>query len=130
MSDSTKQSILVIEDHADTQDIIRARLKKRGYIPIISSNATEGMEIARGREAISLILMDIELPGKNGIDATKELKLDPSTKSIPIIAVSANIDYRDKARLDDAGFDAYCLKPIDYDRLFRTITGFLRQKAS
>ena len=129
MSDSAKQSILVIEDHPDTQDIIRARLKKRGYIPVISGDATEGMEIARSDLGVSLILMDLELPGISGIDATKELKSDQTTKNIPIIAVSANIDYRDKTQLDDAGFDGYCLKPIDYDRLFRTITGFLRQKA-
>jgi CheY-like chemotaxis protein len=122
-------NVLVIEDHVDTQRILKVRLKKRGYRPFIAGSAEEGLAIARSFETINIILMDLELPGKNGRDATRELKQDERTKHIPVIAVSSNIDYRKKDELDEIGFDALCLKPIDFDRLFRTIMSLGQQQS-
>ena len=126
---TSQLKVLVIEDDIDTQTILGTRLKKRGYTHLAAYDAKEGLRIAQ-EEDVYAILMDLDLPAIDGYEATKQLKDNPQTKHIPVIAVSANIDYRDKGRLDEVGFESYCLKPIDYHRLFRIMTSFAQRKAA
>ena len=123
-----KPLILLIEDEANTQDIISRKLQKRGYDTQAFGNGQDALDWVTNGGKPDVVLMDIELPGINGIETTKYLRTIDSIASTPIIAVSANIDYRQKADLDQAGFDMYCLKPLDYDKLFRMITSCLQKR--
>lgn len=120
--------VLVFEDEENNQNIIMRRLMKRGYESLLATNGAEGLELAEKAERIDIILMDFQMPGENGIEITRKLKANPKLADIPVIAVSANIDYKIKNELDDVGFDGYCLKPIDFDKLFRMMLGLLRAR--
>lgn len=122
-----ERSVLVIEDDRETRELIVRKLTKRGFKTHTAETADEGIDYAKKEKSIGIILLDIALPDQSGIDTASSLKKHPETKHLPIIAVSGYIDYRNIKKLEHAGFDTYCLKPIDFDRLFRTITGFFRQ---
>ena len=131
MTAEKKYEILVFEDNPENQDIMQRRLKKRGYIVHIACDGDAGLSILeKSYEDISLILMDIEMPGMNGIEVTKVIKKNESYRHIPVIAVSANIDYREKQTLNEIGFQDTFLKPVDFTRLFRSINNILLTSAS
>jgi CheY-like chemotaxis protein len=86
-------------------------LQVKGYRTIESETAEEGLELARG-QAPALILMDIQLPGIDGITAMKQLKADPQTAKIPIIAITASAMTHNRTTMLAEGFDGYQTKPI------------------
>jgi two-component system cell cycle response regulator DivK len=108
--------ILVVEDNQMNAKLLRDVLGSRGYEVAESTTAEEGLEIARSRIP-ALILMDIQLPGMNGIAALRELKKDASTESIPVIAVTASVMPMERNEILDAGFDGYQAKPISVKEL-------------
>lgn len=119
--------ILLVEDNPDHAQVMTRKLKRRGFELFVAQNGQEALTMAVSEPTPHVILMDFDLPGDfNGIETTKKLKQLPQVSVIPVIAVSANIDYRAKSELDDAGFFNYCLKPVDYDKLFRLLTLALR----
>jgi two-component system, cell cycle response regulator DivK len=99
-------------------------LQAGGYNVIQAFCAEDAIKRAE-REKPSLILMDISLPGMDGLTATKVLKGNPSTAPIPIVALTAHAMKDDKARADAAGCDAYILKPIDTMRFYRILADIL-----
>jgi two-component system cell cycle response regulator DivK len=103
--------ILIVEDNDKNLKLLRDVLGAKGYTTIESITAEEGIELARQQHP-DLILMDIELPGIDGITAFKQLRADPVTQSIPIVAVTASVMPTDRRRILGAGFDAYITKPI------------------
>jgi CheY-like chemotaxis protein len=103
--------ILIIEDNEKNRKLVRDVLQVKGYRTIESETAEVGLELARG-EAPALILMDIQLPGMDGITAMKQLKTEPNTQNIPIIAITASAMTNNRTAMLTEGFDGYQTKPI------------------
>ena len=103
--------ILIIEDNEKNRRLCRDVLQVKGYKTIESETAEEGLKLALD-QAPALILMDIQLPGMDGITAMKQLKADPNTQSIPIIAITASAMTNNRTTMLAEGFDGYQTKPI------------------
>ena len=103
--------ILIIEDNEKNRRLCRDVLQVKGYKTIESETAEEGVKLAL-EQAPSLILMDIQLPGMDGITAMKQLKADPNTQNIPIIAITASAMTNNRTTMLAEGFDGYQTKPI------------------
>jgi len=103
--------ILIIEDNEKNRKLCRDVLQVKGYRTIESETAEEGIDLAYSEEP-ALILMDIQLPGMDGIAAMKKLKADANTRSIPIIAITASAMTNNRQAMLAEGFDGYQTKPI------------------
>ena len=103
--------ILIVEDNEKNRKLCRDVLQVKGYRTIESETAEEGLDLARS-DSPDLILMDIQLPGMDGITAMKQLKADGETKSIPIIAITASAMTNNRTSMLAEGFDGYQTKPI------------------
>lgn len=103
--------ILIIEDNDKNLKLLRDVLQVKGYETIEATTAEEGLPLARAQRP-ALVLMDIQLPGMDGITAFRRLRSEPITGQIPVIAVTASAMTLDKAKIMQAGFDGYQPKPI------------------
>ncbi len=104
--------ILIVEDNEKNRKLVRDVLQFKGFATLEASSAEEGMRLARDRHP-DLILLDIQLPGIDGIEALQKLRADPATAPIPVIAVTASAMAHDQSRIMEAGFDDYQRKPLD-----------------
>ena len=116
--------ILVIEDNPANMKLASSLLRTKGYQVLEASNASSGIILAE-QQLPDLILMDIQLPGMNGLTATGLLKSKPETKGIPIIALTAFAMRGDEERMLAAGCDGYIAKPIRYKEFLAMIETFL-----
>ena len=103
--------ILIIEDNEKNLKLVRDVLQFHGYRIVEAMTAEEGLEIARVQQP-ALVLMDIQLPGMDGITALRHLRADPLTQKIPVMAVTASAMARDRQQIMAAGFNGYTAKPI------------------
>ncbi len=103
--------ILIVEDNERNLKLVRDVLQVKGYATVEAGTAEDGIRIAAERLP-QLILMDIQLPGMNGIDALKALRADARTAHIPVVAVTASVMQQDRTLITQAGFDGYVGKPI------------------
>jgi two-component system cell cycle response regulator DivK len=104
--------ILIVEDNDKNLKLVRDVLQVKGHATLEATTGEDGIRLAIERKP-DLILMDIQLPGINGIDALRALRADPATSAIPVIAVTASVMQQDRKLITDAGFDAYVGKPIN-----------------
>jgi len=104
--------ILIVEDNEKNRRLVRDVLQFKGYQTIESETGEEGVELARSRQP-ALVLMDIQLPGIDGITALKRLRADPATHDIRVMAVTASAMTQDRQTILAAGFDGYQSKPIN-----------------
>ena len=107
----TPNLVLIIEDNELNLKLFRDVLSSRDYDVIEAITAEDGLELAHHRIP-SLILMDIQLPGMNGIEALGKLRTDPVTREIPVMAVTASVMPLERDEILAAGFDGYQPKPI------------------
>jgi len=116
--------ILCVEDNDDNQYMLHKRLTKAGFEVKIERN---GAQVAKWAKTLlpDLIVMDLNLPGLNGWEATHQLKNQPETKHIPIIVLSAHAEESSREKARAAGCDAYHTKPIDFPRLVDRINSLL-----
>ncbi len=112
--------ILIVEDNDKNLKLVRDLLQVKGYRTVESETAEEGIRLAR-EACPELILMDIQLPGMNGIDALKHLRADPETKQIPVIAVTASAMSQDREKIMAAGFDGYQRKPLEIKEFLEAV---------
>ena len=103
--------ILIIEDNEKNRKLVRDVLQVKGYTTIESETAEEGIKLALDKSP-ALILMAIQLPGIDGITALKQLRADPKTKDIPVIAITASAMTHNRKTMLAEGFDGYQTKPI------------------
>jgi len=103
--------ILIIEDNEKNRKLCRDVLQVKGYRTIESESAEEGLKLV-SEQSPALILMDIQLPGMDGVTAMKRLKADPTTKAIPIVAITASAMTNNRTAMLAEGFDGYQTKPI------------------
>jgi two-component system, cell cycle response regulator DivK len=116
--------ILVVEDTEDNRQIIRDLLTSAGYEMIEAVNGEEGVAMAAEHRP-DLILMDIQLPGLDGYEATRRIKAQPELKHIPIIAVTSYALAGDEAKTREAGCDAYVAKPFSPRQLLAKVREFV-----
>ena len=103
--------ILIVEDNEKNLKLVRDVLQFKGYQTIEASTGEDGVRLAKDRRP-ALVLMDIQLPVMDGITALGQLRADPSTRAIPVIAVTASAMTQDRQKIMAAGFDGYQSKPI------------------
>lgn len=106
-----KRKILIVEDDLDIVDLLQSQVKALGYDSIVAGNGKEAVDMATS-QLPHLILMDIMLPVMDGLDATRQIRQNPTTRSIPIIAVTALSSRRDKEKCLQSGCDDYLSKPF------------------
>ncbi len=116
--------ILVVEDNEANQLLASSVLERAGYRIALASDSLQAREVIRRREP-DLILMDIQLPGQDGLDFTRELKADPATAAIPVVALTALAMPGDRERSLEAGCSGYISKPIDTRTLATEIQKYL-----
>ena len=112
--------ILVVEDNITNLALASVLLAKAGHDVIQAEDAKIGLEKSLC-ESPDLILMDVQLPGMSGLEATAQLKANPKTKTIPIIAVTAQAMNGDEARCRAVGCDGYLAKPLSYKALWTAV---------
>ncbi len=105
-------AILIIEDNEKNLKLLRDVLQVKGYRTLEARTGTEGLRLARA-ELPALVLMDIQLPDISGITALRQLRADPLTRAIPVVAVSASAMQEEQEKITASGFDGYIMKPID-----------------
>jgi len=116
--------ILLVEDNEMNRDMLSRRLARRGYEVVVAVDGREGVAKARA-ETPALVLMDMSLPVVDGWEATRELRADPATRSIPIIALTAHAMAGDREKALAAGCDDFDTKPIELERLLGKIEALL-----
>jgi two-component system cell cycle response regulator DivK len=116
--------ILIIEDNAANMTLTIFLLQSAGHTVLSAANAEAGLTLARA-EHPNLILMDIQLPGMDGLEATALLKRDDATRHIPVIALTALAMRGDEERIRAAGCDGYIAKPLAYQDFLAIITAQL-----
>lgn len=116
--------ILIVEDNEMNRDMLSRRLERRGYTTVIAIDGGAGLEKAR-TEAPDLILMDMSLPVIDGWEASRQLKADPATASIPIIALTAHAMTSDRDKALKAGCNDYDTKPVELPRLLQKMETLL-----
>ncbi|MBI5927912.1 MAG: response regulator [Chloroflexi bacterium] len=116
--------ILYVEDNAQNKRLVRKILASRGYEVLEAEDGLAGVEITK-TELPDLILMDINIPGMDGLEATGVIKATTETKHIPVIALTANAMRGDAERFMAAGCDGYLPKPINMTELIETVRRFL-----
>ena len=115
--------VLIVEDNALNMELATDILEAAGLKVLQAGDASQGIELARSRQP-NLILMDISLPGMDGLQATAALKNDVQTNQIPVIALTAHAMKGDKERILSAGCDYHLTKPIDPATLVETVVQF------
>lgn len=116
--------VLIVEDNDKNRKLARDVLQVKGYQTVDTDNAEEGIRLARERKP-ALILMDLHLPGIDGIEALGRLRSDPGTKRIPVIAVTASAMTEDNQKIIAAGFDGLQTKPIHVNDFIRAVGDML-----
>ena len=122
-----KELILIVEDNEKNLKLARDVLKFHGFRVIEAPDGETGVRLA-GEQLPELILMDIQLPGIDGIEALRRIRADDRTKRIPAVALTASVMSGDRERFDQAGFDGFISKPIDVKAFPAQVRGHLDAK--
>jgi two-component system, cell cycle response regulator DivK len=104
--------VLIVEDNERNLELVRDLLELRGFRTLEATSATAGIALASEYEP-DVVLMDVQLPDLDGVNALRHLRANPATASIPILALTAFAMKEDRARFLEAGFDGYLMKPVD-----------------
>jgi two-component system, cell cycle response regulator DivK len=114
------ERVLVVEDNQKNMKLFRDVLQATGYTTLEATTGEDAIELARSQEP-ALVLMDVQLPGIDGVEALERLRRDERTASIPVLALTAQAMHGDRERFLQAGFDGYLSKPVDVVELIRTV---------
>ena len=116
--------ILIVEDEPKNLKLVGDLLRVSGYTTIEVTDGKQGVELAKDKKP-DLILMDIQMPIMDGLEATRILKADAATKNIPVLALTSYAMKEDKERIFEAGCDGYLAKPIDIQELVKEVAKYL-----
>jgi two-component system, cell cycle response regulator DivK len=116
--------VLLVEDNEMNRDMLSRRLIRRGFEVIFAVDGQQGIDLARS-ERPDIILMDMSLPVIDGWEATRRVKADNATRSVPVIGLTAHAMSGDRERAIEAGCDDYDTKPVELDRLISKIERLL-----
>jgi len=113
-------TVLIIEDNEKNMKLARDVLQAKGYKTLEATSCEDGVKLAR-QHVPDLVLMDIQLPGINGIDAFKQIRADAKTARVPVVALTASVTPTDRSAINAAGFDAFVSKPINLKEFLDTV---------
>jgi two-component system cell cycle response regulator DivK len=120
--------ILVVEDNDKNRKLVRDLLTVKGYRLLEAERGEDGLRLAR-EQLPALVLMDIQLPGIDGIETLRQLRADPATAAIPVIAVTASAMTQDRQKILAAGFDGYQSKPISVRPFLEAVRAVLDRRS-
>lgn len=118
--------ILITEDDPDNIDLFTFILQRAGYTVLQAHDGAEAIEVAR-RELPDLILMDLAMPGMDGWTASEQLKNDPVTQDIPVVALTVRSTPMDRIRAIEAGVDGYLTKPMELSHFIEQVKKHLKE---
>ena len=118
--------VLVVEDNEMNMQLVEYLLEEGGYQIVKAASGEDALSTLRGGEPVDLILMDIHLPGIDGLSVIREMKSDPQTGSIPILSLTTHAMRGDEDRFLEAGCDGYISKPIDVKTFLTSIRSYIR----
>jgi two-component system cell cycle response regulator DivK len=113
-------TVLIVEDNDKNMKLARDVLQAKGYATLEAVTGEDGVKLAKERTP-DLVLMDIQLPGINGIEAFKQIRGDARTSRIPVVALTASVTPTDRSAISAAGFDAFIGKPINLREFLETV---------
>jgi len=113
-------TVLIIEDNDKNMKLARDVLQAKGYQTLEAVSGEEGVKLAKEKKP-DLVLMDIQLPGINGIEAFRQIRGDANTRGIPVVALTASVTPTDRSAIAAAGFDAFLGKPINLKEFLDTV---------
>jgi len=122
-------TVLIVEDNEKNMKLARDILRAKGYAVLEAVNGLDGVRMALQHKP-DLVLMDIQLPDINGIEAFARIRAEPTTATIPVVAFTASVTANDRSRIGDAGFDAFLSKPINLKEFVETVRRMLQPSAS
>jgi two-component system, cell cycle response regulator DivK len=117
-------TILIVEDNEKNMKLVRDILQHRGHLTIEAVNGSDGVRLARERQP-DLVLMDIQLPDIDGIEALRQIRTEAALDATPVLAVSASVMPDEQQQIVASGFDAYVTKPINVKQFLETVQRFL-----
>ncbi len=120
--------ILIVEDNEKNMKLARDVLQSRGYATLEAVTGEDGVRIAVETKP-DLVLMDIQLPGINGIEALRQVRADPGCARIPVVAFTASVTPTDRSQISAAGFDGFLSKPINLKEFLDTVKRLLERSA-
>jgi two-component system cell cycle response regulator DivK len=120
--------ILIVEDNVKNMKLVRDLLRVKGYETLEATTGEQGVALALAHVP-DLVLMDIQLPDINGIEAFERLRADPRTAAIPVVAFTASVTPSDRNRITQAGFNAFVSKPIELKAFLATVKQMLEGNA-
>lgn len=121
------KQILIVEDKPASRELLRTVLEQQGYEVVEAENGEEAL--ARLRESVpDLVLMDLQMPARNGYDVLKEIRKDSRLDNLPVVAVTANAMPEDRDKVLAAGFTGYIAKPVALARLREEVNRLLKDK--
>ena len=113
-------TVLIIEDNEKNMKLARDVLQAKGYKTLEAVTGEDGVTLAK-QHVPDLVLMDIQLPGINGIEAFKQIRADAKTARIPVVALTASVTPTDRSAITAAGFDAFVGKPVNLKEFVDTV---------
>jgi two-component system, cell cycle response regulator DivK len=119
--------VLIVEDNDKNRKLVRDVLTFKGYTTVEAETGEAGVRLAKERRP-SLVLMDIRLPGIDGLETLRQLRAEPTTRDIPIMALTASVMSEDRQRIVGAGFDAYQSKPIAVNDFVAAVAQLLERR--
>jgi two-component system, cell cycle response regulator DivK len=119
--------ILLVEDNEMNRDMLSRRLQRKGFAVVLAEDGKAGVAMAAS-EVPDLILLDMSLPLVDGWEVARQIKAGPTTKSIPIIALTAHAMAGDREKALEAGCDEYDTKPVEFPRLLSKIEAILEAR--
>lgn len=114
------KTVLIVEDNEKNMKLARDVLQAKGYATLEAVTGEEGVRLAKEKKP-NLVLMDIQLPGISGIEAFRQLRADPQTAGIPVVALTASVTPADRSQISQAGFSAFLGKPINLKEFLDTV---------
>lgn len=120
MNETGKKVVLIVEDNEKNMKLARDVLEAKGYAVLAATCGEDGVRLAI-EHVPHLILMDIQMPGIDGIEAFRQIRAESRTVAVPVIAFTASVTSSDRSRVTQAGFDALVSKPINVKELVATI---------
>lgn len=114
------EQVLIVEDNEKNMKLVRDVLQATGYRTLEATRAEDAIELALS-QVPALVLMDVQLPGVDGVEALALLRGDERTAAIPVLALTAQAMHGDRERFLDAGFDGYLSKPVDITELIAAV---------
>jgi len=119
-------TVLIVEDNEKNMKLARDVLQAKGYSVLEAVTGEDGVRVAKEKKP-DLVLMDIQLPGINGIEALRRIRTEPALAKVPVVAFTASVTPTDRSQIQAAGFDGFLSKPINLKEFLETVSALLRK---